>query len=43
MSHQTVTIAERWNADAALPVGTATVPPTHWALAPLYRGTSPPN
>jgi len=25
MSHQTVTVAERWDTDAALPVGTATV------------------
>lgn len=43
MSHQTVTVAERWNADAALPVDTATVTPTHRALAPLYRGTSAPE
>jgi hypothetical protein len=43
MSHQSVTVAERWDTDAALPVGTATVTFTHRAIAPLYWGTSTPN
>jgi len=43
MSHQTVTVAERWITDAALPVDTATVTPTHRALAPLDWRTSTPN
>ena len=43
MSHQTVTVAERWNADAALPVDTATVTQRTGRLRRCIGGTSPPN